>query len=573
MRSDMIKRGFERAPHRSLLRATGVVRSEEDFRKPFIAIVNSYVDIIPGHVHLQRFGKVVKEAVRAAGGVPFEFNTIGVDDGIAMGHIGMKFSLPSREIIADSVETMIRAHHFDGMVCIPNCDKIVPGMLMAAMRLDIPTVFISGGPMAAGTMPDGRKVDLISVFEGVGAYQAGKIDAQALEQLEQYGCPSCGSCSGMFTANSMNCLMEALGLALPGNGTILADTPERDALAERAAQQLMKVIDADLTPRKIVTQQAMDNAYALDMAMGGSTNTVLHGLALAREGGLDYPLERINDVAQRVPHICKVSPASNWHIEDVHRAGGISAILNEVARKPGVLDLDQMTVTLKTLGENIADAEIRDPEVIRPLENAYSEKGGLAILFGNLAPDGAVIKAAGVDPEMLVHRGPARVFDSMEDAASAILSGRINHGDVVVIRYEGPKGGPGMQEMLAPTANLMGMGLGKSVALVTDGRFSGGTRGACVGHVSPEAASGGPIALLREGDIIAIDIPNNRLEVELDELDLALRRRALQPFRQAVDSRYLRRYAYLVTSANTGAVLRDPLEEVEAERPVGAPAD
>ena len=573
MRSDIIKRGFERAPHRSLLRATGVVRSEEDFRKPFIAVVNSYVDIIPGHVHLQRFGKVVKEAVRAAGGVPFEFNTIGVDDGIAMGHIGMKFSLPSREIIADSVETMVRAHQFDGMVCIPNCDKIVPGMLMAAMRLDIPTVFVSGGPMPAGTMPDGRKVDLISVFEGVGAYQAGKIDEQALAQLEQYGCPSCGSCSGMFTANSMNCLMEALGLALPGNGTILADTPEREALAERAARQLMRVIEADVTPRKIVTQRALDNAYALDMAMGGSTNTVLHGLALAREADLDYPLERINAVAGRVPHICKVSPASHWHIEDVHRAGGISAILKEIARKPGVLDLDQMTVTLQTLGENIADAEIRDPEVIRPLPQAYSERGGLAILFGNLAPDGAVVKAAGVDPEMLVHRGPARVFDSMEDASSAILSSRINPGDVVVIRYEGPKGGPGMQEMLAPTANLMGMGLGKSVALITDGRFSGGTRGACIGHVSPEAASGGPIALLREGDVIAIDIPNGRLEVELDDLDLALRRRALQPFRQTIDSRYLRRYAHLVTSANTGAVLRDPLEEIEAERPIGAPAD
>ena len=561
MRSDIIKRGFERAPHRSLLRATGVVQSDEDFRKPFIAIVNSYVDIIPGHVHLQRFGKVVKEAVRAAGGVPFEFNTIGVDDGIAMGHIGMKFSLPSREIIADSVETVVRAHQFDGMVCIPNCDKIVPGMLMAAMRIDIPTIFISGGPMAAGTMPDGQKVDLISVFEGVGAYQAGKIDANALAQLEQYGCPSCGSCSGMFTANSMNCLMEALGLALPGNGTILADTPERNALAERAAQQLMRVIEADLTPRKIVTREAMDNAYALDMAMGGSTNTVLHGLALAREGGLDYPLERINAVAGRVPHICKVSPASHWHIEDVHWAGGISAILKEIARKPGVLDLDQMTVTLRTLGENIADAEILDPEVIHPLENAYSETGGLAILFGNLAPDGAVIKTAGVEPEMLVHKGPARVFNSMEDASSAILSGKINEGDVVVIRYEGPKGGPGMQEMLAPTANLMGMGLGKSVALITDGRFSGGTRGACIGHVSPEAAAGGPIALIQDGDLISIDIPNNKLEVELDELELAFRRKSLKPFKQTIDSKYLRRYAYLVTSANTGAVLRDPTEE------------
>ncbi len=560
MRSDIIKKGFERAPHRSLLRATGVVRSEDDFRKPFIAVVNSYVDIIPGHVHLQRFGKVVKEAIRDAGGVPFEFNTIGVDDGIAMGHIGMKFSLPSREIIADSVETVIRAHQFDGMICIPNCDKIVPGMLMAAMRIDIPTIFISGGPMAAGTMPDGQKVDLISVFEGVGAFQAGKIDEKRLEMLEQYGCPSCGSCSGMFTANSMNCLMEALGLALPGNGTILADTEERSELARMAASQLLKLVDADLTPRKIVTHEALDNAYALDMAMGGSTNTVLHGLALAIEGDLDYPLERINAVASRVPHICKVSPSSHWHIEDVHRAGGISAILKEISRKPGVLDLDQMTVTMRTLGENIDGAEIQDSEVIRPLENAYSDRGGLAILMGNLAPDGAVIKVAGVEPEMLVHRGPARVFDSMEDASSAILSKQINPGDVIVIRYEGPKGGPGMQEMLAPTANLMGMGLGTSVALITDGRFSGGTRGACIGHVSPEAAAGGPIALVREGDMISIDIPNNRLDVDLDDLDFKVRRKSLKPFRQTIDSKYLRRYAYMVTSANTGAVLRDPQE-------------
>ncbi len=567
VRSDTIKKGFERAPHRSLLRATGVVRSEEDFRKPFVAVVNSYVDIIPGHVHLQRFGKVVKEAVREAGGVPFEFNTIGVDDGIAMGHIGMKFSLPSREIIADSVETVIRAHQFDAMICIPNCDKIVPGMLMAAMRLDIPTVFISGGPMAAGTMPDGQKVDLITVFEGVGAFQAGKIDENRLQQLEQYGCPSCGSCSGMFTANSMNCLMEALGLALPGNGTIQADTEERNELARAAARQLLQVLEADLTPRKIVTHEAMDNAYALDMAMGGSTNTVLHGLALAIEGDLDYPLERINEVAARVPHICKVSPSSNWHIEDVHRAGGISAILKEISRKPGVLDLDQKTVTMKTLGENIAGAEIKDAEVIRPLENAYSERGGLAILTGNLAPDGAVVKSAGVAPEMLVHRGPARVFDSMEDASSAILSKKINAGDVVVIRYEGPKGGPGMQEMLAPTANLMGMGLGTSVALITDGRFSGGTRGACIGHVSPEAAAGGPIALVHEGDIISIDIPNNKLEIELDDLDLNVRRRSLKPFKQTIDSKYLRRYAHLVTSANTGAVLRDP-QETEVATPL-----
>ncbi|HLI70868.1 MAG TPA: dihydroxy-acid dehydratase, partial [Ktedonobacteraceae bacterium] len=475
MRSDQIKLGFERAPHRGLLRATGVV-GERDFSKPFIAVCNSYVDIVPGHVHLQAFGKLVKQAIREAGGVPFEFNTIGVDDGIAMGHIGMKYSLPSRELIADCVETMIEAHRFDGMVCIPNCDKIVPGMLLAAMRLDIPTIFVSGGPMKAGQTADGRSVDLISIFEGVGAYQAGKISESELTELERVACPTCGSCSGMFTANSMNCLMEALGLALPGNGSYLAISEERKELARQAGRQILRLIEANLTPRKIVNQESVDNAFALDMAMGGSTNTVLHTLALAREGGLDYDLNRINEVAARVPHLCKVSPAGKWHMEDVDRAGGISAILKELSKKPGTLYLDRPTVTLRTLGENIAEAENKDPEVIRPLENPHSERGGLAILFGNLAPDGAVVKVAAVEPAMMKHTGPARIYNSQEEACAGILNGQVKEGDVVVIRYEGPRGGPGMQEMLAPTANIMGMGLGDKVALITDGRFSGGTR-------------------------------------------------------------------------------------------------
>ncbi|BCL79413.1 dihydroxy-acid dehydratase [Ktedonobacteria bacterium brp13] len=557
MRSDQIKLGFERAPHRGLLRATGVV-GEDDFKKPFIAVCNSYVDIVPGHVHLQAFAKLVKEAIRAAGGVPFEFNTIGVDDGIAMGHIGMKYSLPSRELIADCVETMIEAHRFDGMVCIPNCDKIVPGMLMAAMRLDIPTIFVSGGPMQAGKLPDGRSVDLISIFEGVGAYQAGKMGDSELLELEQNACPSCGSCSGMFTANSMNCLMEALGLALPGNGSKLAVSQERKDLARRAGEQILKLVEANVTPRQLVNLESIDNAFALDMAMGGSTNTVLHTLALAREAGIDYSLERINEVAARIPHLCKVSPAGKWHMEDVDRAGGISAILKELSRKPGALTLDRPTVTLKTLGENIAEAEVNDPEVIHPIEQPHSERGGLAILFGNLAPDGAVVKVGAVSAPMMKHTGPARIFNSQEDACAGILNGKVKSGDVVVIRYEGPRGGPGMQEMLAPTSNIMGMGLGDSVALVTDGRFSGGTRGACIGHVSPEAAAGGPIAALVEGDIIHIDLVERRLDVALSPELMEERLRDAQPVKRNLKGSWLRRYAAQVTSANTGAVLAIP---------------
>ena len=447
----MIKQGVDRAPHRSLLRAAGV--KDEDFGKPFIAVCNSYIDIVPGHVHLQEFGKIVKEAIREAGGVPFEFNTIGVDDGIAMGHIGMRYSLPSREIIADSIETVVSAHWFDGMVCIPNCDKITPGMMMAALRVNIPTIFVSGGPMMAGTDSAGNALDLTSVFEGVGAYQAGNITAERLQEIEQVACPTCGSCSGMFTANSMNCLAEGLGLALPGNGTILAVAPERREFVKKSAKQLMELIKTDIKPRDIVTIETIDNAFALDMAMGGSTNTVLHTLALANEAEIDYPIERINEVAERVPHLAKIAPASNYHIEDVHKAGGVSAIINEILKKPGAFNGDCLTVSGKTIRENVEGAEILDKDVIRPLDNPHSERGGLAVLFGNLAPQGSIVKVGAVDPEVGgYHRGPAICFDSQEDALSGIITGKVEEGHVVVIRYEGPKGGPGMPEMLAPTS-------------------------------------------------------------------------------------------------------------------------
>lgn len=553
MRSDTVKKGYDKAPHRALLRATGL--QEEDFNKPFVAIVNSYVDVVPGHVHLQEFGKLVKEALRVAGAAPFEFNTIGVDDGIAMGHSGMKYSLPSRELIADSVETMIEAHRFDAMVCIPNCDKIVPGMMMAAMRVNIPTIFVSGGPMAAGRTPEGETIDLISVFEGVGAYSAGKINEQRLATLERFACPSCGSCSGMFTANSMNCLMEALGLALPFNGTALAKTKEREDLAVSAAAQVMTLLERDIKPRDIVTAEAIDDAFALDMAMGGSTNTVLHTLALANEAGVDYPLERINAVAEKVPHICKVSPAGKWHMEDVHRAGGIPAILNEVQRATGMLHFDRMTVSGKTLGEEIRGCEIRDDDVIRRYENAHSNHGGLSVLFGNLAPNGAVVKVGGVNPEMMKFSGPARIYESQDEALAGILAGEVKVGEVVVIRYEGPKGGPGMQEMLSPTSAIMGQGLGDKVALITDGRFSGGTRGACIGHISPEAAAGGPIGALQAGDVIEINLTERRLEVRLSQAEIEKRLRALPPFQPKIQSKWLKRYSYFVTSADTGAVL------------------
>ncbi|MDP7657883.1 MAG: dihydroxy-acid dehydratase [Nitrososphaerales archaeon] len=554
MRSDMVKKGIEKSPHRSLLRAVGL--NDEDFEKPFIGVANSFVDIIPGHMHLQEFGKIIKKSIREAGGVPFEFNTIGVDDGITMGHVGMRYSLPSREIIADSVETMVEAHRFDGLLCIPNCDKIVPGMLMGAIRTNVPTIFVSGGPMKAGKTPSGKTVDLISVFEGVGAYQSKKISEEELRELERYGCPGCGSCSGLFTANSMNCLCEALGLALPGNGTILADTSKREELAKKAGKQIIRLIQKDVKPRELVTPESLDNALALDMAMGGSTNTVLHLLAIAHESNADFMVSRINDIMEKVPHICKVSPASDWHIEDVDRAGGVSAILKEISRKPDVLNMHSMTVTLKSLGENISDSKILDDEVIRKLENPYSANGGLIALYGNLAPEGSLLKIGAVDPDIKYFEGPAVIFESQEEAGEKISKNKVKSGEVAVIRYEGPKGGPGMPEMLAPTAALNGMGLGKEVALITDGRFSGGTRGISIGHISPEAADGGPIALLEKGDTIQIDIKNRELNVILDEDDLENRRRKWKPIEPKVKSGYLLRYAKMVTSASSGAVLK-----------------
>jgi dihydroxy-acid dehydratase len=556
MRSDMIKKGFDRAPHRSLLRAAGV--KEEDFGKPFIAVCNSYIDIVPGHVHLQEFGKIVKEAIREAGGVPFEFNTIGVDDGIAMGHIGMRYSLPSRDIIADSVETVVSAHWFDGMVCIPNCDKITPGMMMGALRCNIPTVFVSGGPMKAGKDSNGRSISLSSVFEGVGAYQAGQLDDKGLQELEQYGCPTCGSCSGMFTANSMNCLAEALGLALPGNGTILAVDPERKEFVRRSAKQLMEIIKKDIKPRDIVTIEAIDNAFALDMAMGGSTNTVLHTLAIAYEAGFEYPLERINEVAKRVPHLAKIAPASDWHIEDVHLAGGVSAVLNELLKKPGALHGDCITVTGKTLRENVEGCEIKNTEVIHTIENAHTPVGGLAVLFGNLAPDGCIVKVGAIDKSVgKVFEGTAICFDSQEDALSGIANGKVKAGHVVVIRYEGPKGGPGMPEMLAPTSQIVGMGLGTKVGLITDGRFSGASRGISIGHISPEAAEGGPIAFVHDGDTIVLDLENRRIELKISDEELAKRQaEEWKGFEPKVKTGLLARYSKLVTSASTGGVMK-----------------
>jgi len=752
MRSDIIKKGFERAPHRSLLRATGAIESEADWDKPFIAISNSYIDCVPGHVHLNEVGLLIKRLVRAAGGVPFIFNTIGIDDGIAMGHGGMKYSLPSRELIADCVESMVRAHCFDGMICIPNCDKIVPGMLMGAMRLNIPTIFVSGGPMVAGIdqqaaddplpphlRPATQSSDLVSVFKGVGELQAGKISRQDLQHLEQSACPTCGSCSGMFTANSMNCLSEALGMALPGNGTILAVSKEREALYERAARAILKLVEADLKPRDIATLEAFDNAIALDVAMGGSTNTILHTLAIAREAGIAYDIKRIDDISRRVPCLCKVSPSSNYHVQDVHRAGGIHTILGELKRM-GALTLSCKTVTGKTLGENIDEWDVRsekcvrwaktarisgcsaivvdpadklghaartvsgnlapkpllffpgdprgitlwrfaagfnagdaaaiaalfsaegelqvdetttwkgpaaieaglkqalagakgllraelgqldgtplliiwkygkgaakqahcllrapglqdwqiqrlehdyrpeaikaaqpsglmpyDPaflfnarDCIRTRETAYTADGGLAILYGGIAPEGCVVKTAGISDEFkqycgpnFVFEGPCVIFESQEDACAGILAGKVKAGDVVVIRNEGPRGGPGMQEMLSPTSYIVGMGLGDKVALITDGRFSGGTSGACIGHISPEAAEGGPIGLLREGDRLRIDFPNRRLDVVLPEAELAQRKKTWQPVKRDL-SGWLARYQKLVSNASQGGIL------------------
>ncbi len=552
MRSDNVKTGADRAPHRSLFYALGL--REEDFKKPFIGVANSYTDIIPGHIHLKEIAKEVKRGITDAGGIPFEFNTIGVCDGIAMGHEGMKFSLASRELIADSVETMVEAHSFDALVCITNCDKIDPGMLMAAVRLDIPTIIVTGGPMLAGV--DGEKrMDLKTVFEAIGQFNAGKISREQLYKIECTACPGEGSCAGLFTANSMNCLFEALGIALPGNGTIPAVAPERKKIAYDSGRQIIKVLNAGLNARDIITRKAIENAFILDMAMGGSTNTVLHLLAVAIEAEIDFDLKAINELAEKVPHLNHLSPTGDYYMEDLDRAGGVSAVLNEL-KKSNILNNDEKTVSLCTIGERISGAEIKDKDVIRPIENAYSSKGGLRILFGNLAPDGAVVKAGAVTEKMMIHKGPARVFDSEDEAIEAIRSLKINKGDIVVIRYEGPKGGPGMREMLMPTSAIAGIGLDKDVALITDGRFSGATRGASIGHISPEAANGGLIGLVEEGDLISIDIPNAKIELLVPGEELNKRRNNWKPNLRELKSKWLNRYRRLVTSANKGAVLK-----------------
>ena len=552
-RSDVIKKGVERAPHRALLRACGF--SEEDFDKPLIGIANSYIDIIPGHVHLREFVQPIKEEIRKAGGVPIEFNVIGVDDGIAMGHYGMHYSLPSRELIADSIETVVNAHQLDALVCVPNCDKIVPGMLMGALRVNIPTIFISGGPMLAGEH-DGKKIDLISVFEGIGELKAGKITEKELKTIEQNACPTCGSCAGMFTANSMNCLCEVLGIALPGNGTILAIDPRRELLAREAGRRILELLREGIRARDIITESALDDAFAVDIAMGGSTNTVLHLLAIAREAGIEYDLARINQISKNTPTICKIAPSSHYHIEDLDRVGGMPVILRELIKKEGTLNGDRMTVSGKTVREIAEEAPEADGEVVRRIEDPYSADGGLAILFGNLAPEGAVVKTAGVDPSMLKFRGKAICFNSEEEAIDGILGGKVKPGHVVVIRYEGPRGGPGMREMLSPTSAIMGMGLGDKVALITDGRFSGGTRGACVGHISPEAAQGGPIGVVRDEDEILIDIPSRRIELLIPDEELERRLKDFKPLEKEIPSSWLRRYSRMVANASEGAVLR-----------------
>lgn len=558
MRSDMIKKGDHQAPARSLLHATGQIKSPTDMDKPFIAICNSYIDIVPGHVHLRELGDIAKEAIREAGGVPFEFNTIGVDDGIAMGHIGMRYSLPSREIIADAAETVINAHWFDGVFYIPNCDKITPGMLMAAMRTNVPAIFCSGGPMKAGLSAQGKALTLSSMFEAVGAFKEGAMTKEEFLDMEQNACPTCGSCSGMFTANSMNCLMEVLGLALPYNGTALAVSDQRREMIRAAAKQLVENVKNDLKPRDIVTKEAIDDAFALDMAMGGSTNTVLHTLAIAKEAGIDYDLTRINEIAKKTPYLSKIAPSSSYSMDDVHQAGGVPAIINELMKKEGVLHPHRITVTGKTLRENNQDKAITNDVVIRRLDNPYDQQGGLSILYGNIAPDGAVIKVGGVDPSIKTFKGKAICFDSHDEAVEAIDNHTVRAGHVVVIRYEGPKGGPGMPEMLAPTSSIVGRGLGKDVALITDGRFSGATRGIAVGHISPEAAAGGPIGLIEDGDDITIDLVNRDLTLHVDDVVLAERQAHRQPFKAKVKTGYLARYTALVTSANTGGVMQVP---------------
>ena len=552
MRSDAMKKGMEKAPHRSLFKAMGY--TEEEIARPLIGVANSANEIIPGHIHLDKIAEAVKAGIRIAGGTPVEFSTIGVCDGIAMNHAGMRFSLASREVIADSVEIMATAHPFDGLVLIPNCDKIIPGMLMAALRLNIPAIVISGGPMLAGRVGK-QQVDLVSVFEAVGAIQAGSMTEDELLALEDQACPGCGSCAGMFTANSMNCLTEALGLGLPGNGTIPAVSASRIRLAKVAGMRILELVRQQLLPRDIATREAFENAMTIDMALGCSTNTVLHVPAIANEAGIDLDLSLFNQISARTPHLCSLRPGGAHFLEDLDQAGGVPAVMKVLASRD-LLHLQVKTVTGNTLGENLAKASVLDDTVIRPLDNPYHAEGGIAILYGNLAPEGAVVKQSAVDPEMLQRTCRARVFESENDAAEAILQRRIQPGDVVVVRYEGPKGGPGMQEMLTPTAAIVGMGLGKDVALITDGRFSGGTKGAAIGHISPEAAAGGPIALVVEGDQIRIDIPNKRIELLVDDTTLAKRREQWRPPQPRITTGYLARYARLVSSGAQGAIVR-----------------
>ncbi len=552
MLSDKVKKGLERAPHRSLFKAMGY--TDEEINRPLIGIVNSKNEIVPGHIHLDKIVEAVKAGIRMAGGTPVEFGTIGVCDGIAMGHEGMKYSLVTREIIADSIECMALAHVFDGMVYVPNCDKIVPGMLMAAARLDLPSIVISGGPMLS-VERNGKYLDLNSVFEAVGAVRAGRMSEEELCEYEDHACPGCGSCSGMFTANSMNCLSEALGMALPGNGTIPAVFAERIRLAKKAGMKVMELIEKDIRPSKIMTSKAFENALTVDMALGCSTNSILHLPAIANEAGVEINLDIVNNISSNTPNLCKLAPSGHHHVQDLYQAGGVQSVMKELT-KNNLLNLDLMTVTGKTVKENISEAGVKNNEVIRDISNPYSTSGGIAVLRGTLAPDGAVVKRAAVAQEMLKHCGPARVFNSGDEAYEAILAGKINKGDVVVIRYEGPKGGPGMREMLAPTSAIAGMGLDKDVALITDGRFSGATRGASIGHISPEAAEGGPIAFVREGDMISIDIPNSKIDMEISQEELEKRRKEWVPPMPRVTKGYLAKYARLVSSASTGAVVK-----------------
>ena len=563
MRSDEVKKGVQRTPHRSLLRATGL--KNEDFGKPFIGVANSFIEIIPGHFFLNKVSEIIKEEIRANGCVPFEFNTIGIDDGIAMGHDGMLYSLPSREIIANSIESVMNAHKLDAMIAIPNCDKIVPGMIMGALRVDVPTIFVSGGPMSKGYTKNGTAIDLATAFEAVGKHEAGKISDEELYDIECNACPSGGSCSGMFTANSMNTLMEAMGIALPGNGTILAQTPEREQLYREAARRICTVAKDQQAIEKfklknILNENAIRNAFAVDMAMGGSTNTVLHMLAIANEANVDFKLKDINTISGNVAHIAKISPSlSTVHMEDINRAGGVNAVMKEINKRGSGVLIDNLTISGETLLEKIANAEIKDTTIIHTIDNPYSRVGGLAILYGNLAEQGAVIKTAGLTGDR-VFTGSAVCFDGQAEAIAGIMMGKVKAGNVVVIRYEGPKGGPGMQEMLSPTSLIMGMGLGSSVALITDGRFSGATRGASIGHVSPEAAEGGMIGLVKDGDEIHIDVDQYVLSVNLSDEEIAARRANFKPLKKPLNSRWLSQYRALVTNASTGAVLKTDLD-------------